>query len=119
MTRSLEFGPEHPHAQAHTKVALPGLLPYLDDYIMGAHDPFVEDFHWSMDDNKHTEPKSPELTERDVPNLLLFAERERDVINRLRTEAAGHRLQDETPGVRELLLRQRSSATVKVSGEMR
>ena len=85
--RSLEFGPEHPHAQAYTKVALPGLLPYLDDYIMSAHDPFVEDFHWSMDDNRHTESKSPELTEGDVPNLLLLAER--DVINRVRTEAAG------------------------------
>ena len=85
--RSLEFGPERPHAQAYNKIALPGLLPYLDDYIMGAHDPFVEDFHWSMDDNRHTESKSPELTEGDVPNLLLFAER--DVINRVRTEAAG------------------------------
>ena len=63
----------------YTRVAIPGLLPYLDDYIMGAHDPFVEDFHWSMDDNRHTESKSPELTEGDVPNLLLFAERE--VIN--------------------------------------
>ena len=58
--RSLEFGPEHPHAQANAEVALPGLLPYLDDYIMGAHDPFVEDFHWSMDDNRHAESKSPE-----------------------------------------------------------
>ena len=85
--RSLEFGPEHPHAKPYTKVAIPGLLPYLDDYIMSAHDPYVEDFHWSMDDNRHTESKSPELTEGDVPNLLLFAER--DVINRVRTEAAG------------------------------
>ena len=85
---SLEFGPEHPHAKPYTKVALPGLLPYLDDYIMGDHDPFVEDFqHWPMDDNRHTESKSPELTEGDVPKLLLFAERE--VINRVRTEAAG------------------------------
>ena len=39
----LQFGPEHPHAKDYTKVAIPGLLPYLDDYIMGAHDPFVED----------------------------------------------------------------------------
>ena len=85
--RSLEFGPEHPRAKPHTKVAIPGLLPYLDDYIMSAHDPYVEDFHWSMDDNRHTESQSPELTEGDVPNLLLFAER--DVINRVRTEAAG------------------------------
>ena len=41
--------------RAYAKVALPGLLPYLDDYITGVHDPFVEDFHWSMDDNMHTE----------------------------------------------------------------
>ena len=115
--RSLEFGLEHPHAQATLRLALPGLLPYLDDYIMGAHDPFVEDFHWSMDDNRHTESKSPELTEGDVPNLLLFAER--DVINRFRTQAVGSVAQvaGETPGVRELWLRQRPSATVKVSGE--
>ena len=83
----LEFGPEHPHAKYYTKVAIPGLLPYLDDYIMGDHDPFVEDFHWSMDDNRHTESKSPELTEGDVPRLLLFADR--DVIRRVRTQAAG------------------------------
>ena len=81
----LKFGPDHPHMKNYTKVAIPGLLPYLDDYIMGAHDPFVEGFHWSMDDNRHTESKSPELTEGDVPNLLLFAERE--VINRVRTQA--------------------------------
>ena len=55
--------------------------------IMGDHDPYVEDFHWSMDDNRHTESKSHELTEGDVPKLLLFAERE--VINRVRTGAAG------------------------------
>ena len=82
----LQFGPEHPHAKDYTKVAIPGLLPYLDDYIMGDHDPFVEDFHWSMDDNRHTESKSPELTEGDVPKLLLFADR--DVIRRVRTQAA-------------------------------
>ena len=70
--RSLEFGPEHPHAKPYTKVALPGLLPYLDDYIMGDHDPYVEDFHWSMDDNRHTESKSPELTEGDVPRASAF-----------------------------------------------
>ena len=72
MINPLEFGPEHPHTKSYTKVSLPGLLPYLDDYIMGDHDPFVEDFHWSMDDNRHTESKSPELIEGDVPRLLLF-----------------------------------------------
>ena len=81
----LQFGPDHPHMKNYTKVAIPGLLPYLDDYIMGAHDPFVEDFHWSMDDNRHTESKSPELTEGDVPNLLLFADH--DVIKQVRTQA--------------------------------
>ena len=82
----LQFGPEHPHAKDYTKVATPGLLPYLDDYIIGDHDPFVEDFRWSMDDNRHTESKSPKLTEGDVPKLLLFADR--DVIRRVRTQAA-------------------------------
>ena len=81
-----KFGPDHPHMKAYTKVAIQGLLPYLDDYIMGAHDPYVEDFHWSMDDNRHTESQSPELTEGDVPNLLLFAPKE--VIKRVRSQAA-------------------------------
>ena len=54
---------------------------------MGDHDLFVEDFHWSIDDNRHTESKSRELTEGDVPRLLRFADRE--VINRVRTQAAG------------------------------
>ena len=81
----MRFGPEHPHMKNYTRVAIPGLLPYLGDYIMGAHDPYVEDFHWSMDDNRHTESQSPELTEGDVPNLLLFAPKE--VINRVRTQA--------------------------------
>ena len=79
--------------KSYSRVAIPGLLPYLDDYIMGAHDPFVEDFHWSMDDNRHTESQSPELTEGDVPNLLLFAPKE--VINRVMSQGnqlirAGH-----------------------------
>ena len=81
----LSFGPDHPHMKPYTKVAIQGLLPYLDDYIMGEHDPFVEDFHWSMDDNRHTESQSPELTEGDVPNLLLFAPKE--VIDRVRSQA--------------------------------
>ena len=78
----LQFGPEHPHAKDYTRVAIPGLLPYLDDYLMGDHDPFVEDLHWSMDDNRHTESKSPDLTEGDVPRLLLF------LIRRVRTQAS-------------------------------
>ena len=83
--RAMSFGPDHPHMKNYSKVAIPGLLPYLDDYIMGAHDPYVEDFHWSMDDNRHTESQSPELTEGDVPNLLLFAPKE--VIDRVRSQA--------------------------------
>ena len=39
-----------------------------------------------MDDNRHTESKSRELTEGDVLELLLFADR--DVINTVRTTAA-------------------------------
>ena len=81
----LSFGPEHPHMKPYSKVAIQGLLPYLDDYIMGEHDPFVEDFNWSMDDNRHTESQSPELTEGDVPNLLLFAPKA--VIDRVRSQA--------------------------------
>ena len=108
--RSLEFGPEHPHAKYWNKIAIPGLLPYLDDYIMNAHDPYVEDFVWSMDDNRHTESKPPELTEGDVPNLLLFAQGQQQL-------ALCHRLQDETREAREPLLRLGSSATVKVSRE--
>ena len=50
------------------------------DYIVGARDPYA------MDDNRHTESKSPELTEGDVPKLLLFADS--DVIKRVRTQAA-------------------------------
>ena len=38
-----------------------------------------------MDDNRHTESQSPELTKGDVPNLLLFAPKE--VINRVRSQA--------------------------------
>ena len=76
----MSFGPDHPHMKSYTRVAIPGLLPFLD--IMGAHDPY---FHWSMDDNRHTESQSPELTEGDVPNLLLFASKE--VINQVRTQA--------------------------------
>ena len=65
---------QHPLETA--KVVLNGVMPYLDDYIMGAHDPFVEDFVWAMDDNRHTDATSKELTETDFPKLLLFAGRE-------------------------------------------
>ena len=85
--RPFEFGTDHPHARGNrNKVVLHDLMPYLDDYIMSAHDPFVEGFIWSMDDNRHTESKSKELIEGDVPKLLLFADR--DVINTVRTTAA-------------------------------
>ena len=102
----------------YTKVAIPCLLPHLDDYIMGDHDPFVEDFHWSMDDNRHTEPKSPELTEGDVRKLLFFADR--DVIRRVRTHAASSAEPEarETSEVQEPLLRPRSSVTGRVSRSM-
>ena len=85
--RPFEFGTDHPHALGYrNKVVLRDLMPYLDDYIMNAHDPFIEDFIWPMDDNRHTESKSKELTEGDVPKLLLFADR--DVINTGRTTTA-------------------------------
>ena len=83
--RPFEFGAPHPHASGYRNtVVIHDLLPYLDDYITNAHDPLVEDFIWSMGDNRHTESKSTELTEGDVPKLLLFADR--DVINIARTK---------------------------------
>ena len=104
----MRFGPEHPHMKNYTRVAIPGLLPYLDDYIMGAHDPYVEDFHWSMDDNRHTESQSPELTEGDVPNLLLFAPKE--VINRVRTQATS----SSEPAMRRELRGSRNSGQAEI-----
>ena len=76
-----EFNLLMQHPNETMKVALNGLMPYLDDYIMNVHDPFVEDFVWSMDD----ESVSKELTEIDVPKLLLFADR--DVIQAVRTSS--------------------------------
>ena len=61
-------------------------MPCLDDYIMNAHDPLVEDFIWSMDDSRHTELKSKDLTETDVPRLLLFADQ--NVIQAVRTSSS-------------------------------
>ena len=53
---------------------------------MNARDPFVEDFVWSMDDSRHTESTSKELTETDVPKLMLFANN--DFIQAVRTSPA-------------------------------
>ena len=53
---------------------------------MSVHDPFVEDFVWPMDDNRHTEPKSKELSEMDVQRLLLFADQH--IIQTVRTTSA-------------------------------
>ena len=74
------------HRQAQHRVVIHDLMPYPDDYIMNAHDPFVEDFIWSMDDNRHTESKPKELSELDVPGLLLFADQH--VIQTVRTTSA-------------------------------
>ena len=63
------------HPLEIAQVVLNGLVPYLDDYVMSAHDPCAEDFVWSMDDSRHTEVTSKELTEIDVLKLLLFADR--------------------------------------------
>ena len=84
---AFKFGADHPHTQQYmNKIVIHDLTPYLDDYVMSAHDPFVEDFIWSMDDNRHTESKSKELSEIDVPRLLLFADR--SVIQTVRTTSA-------------------------------
>ena len=112
------LGPEHPHAKDYTKVAIPGLLPYLDDYIMSAHDPFVEDFHWSMDDNRHTESKSRELTEGDVPKLLLLQIVMSSGGSEYKQPALRSQQLGETSEVQEPLLRPRSSVTDKVSRSM-
>ena len=61
-------------------------MPHLDDYVMNAHDPFVEVFVWSVDDSRHTESTSNELTGTDVPKQLLFADK--DVIQAMRTSSA-------------------------------
>ena len=74
------------HRQGQHHIVIHDLMPYLDDYIMNAHDPFVEDFVWRMDDNRHTESKSKELTEADAPRLLLFADQY--VIQTVRTTSA-------------------------------
>ena len=47
--------------QETVKLVLSGLMPYLDDYIVNARDPFAEDLVWSMDDSRHTESTSKEL----------------------------------------------------------
>ena len=62
------------------------LMPYLDDCVMNAHESLVEDFIWSMDDSRHTEPTSKELTETNVPRLLLFFDK--DVIQAVRTSSS-------------------------------
>ena len=72
-----EFNRDHmDHPSSKFKVNLTDLVPYLDDYAMNRHDPFVEDFVWSMDDNRHAESISKELTETDTPRVMLFAEGE-------------------------------------------
>ena len=53
---------------------------------MNAHDSFVEDFTWSMDDSRRADSTSKELSETDVPRLLLFAHRE--VIQAVRTSSS-------------------------------
>ena len=68
-----KFRANHRHEQ--NQVVIHDLMPYLDDYIVNAHDPFVEDFVWSMDDNRHTDSKHKELMEFDVPRLRLVADK--------------------------------------------
>ena len=63
---------DHPSAQF--QIHFTDLTPYLGDYAVHKHDPFVE--AQSMDDNRHTESISKELTETDVPQLMHFAARE-------------------------------------------
>ena len=69
-----EFNLNADHRHGHGQVVIHDLMPYLDDYVMNAHDSFVEDFIWSMDDSRHAESKPKELIEVDVPRLLLFAD---------------------------------------------
>ena len=71
-----EFNYHMAHPNETIKVNLGELIPYLDDHVMSMRDPFVEDFIWSMDDSRHTESTSRELSEIDVPRLMLFADKE-------------------------------------------
>ena len=68
-------GDEFDHHMAHPNQVIKVHLGDLIPYAMHKHDPFVEDFIWFMDDNRHAEPISKELTQTDVPRLI-FAERE-------------------------------------------
>ena len=93
-------------------------MPYSDDYIMSAHDPFVEDFDWSVDDSRHTESVSKELTETDVPRLLLFADK--DVIQAMRASSSSGPAEPQDvipPGLLTTAPR-RSSGTDRACGGM-
>ena len=81
-----EFNQRYDHRHGVDNIVLHNLMPYLDDYIMNVHDQFIEDFIWSMDDSRHTESTSKELTEIDVPRLLLFADK--DVVQAVRTSSS-------------------------------
>ena len=81
-----EFNHHFSHPNQSTTVNLADLMPYLDDYIICRHHPFVEDFIWSMDDSRHTESISKELTEADVSQLHIFADRA--TINAARSAAS-------------------------------
>ena len=86
-------------------------MPNLDDYIMNTCDPFVEDFVWPMDDSRHTESVSKELTEIDILRLLLFADR--DVMQALRVFFLQRRL----PG-QLITVPRRSEGTDKACARM-
>ena len=70
-----EFNYHASHPNQTMMVNLHDLMPYLDDYTMGRHDPFVEDFIWSMDDSRHMESICKELAEANAPLLHIFADR--------------------------------------------
>ena len=70
-----DFNHQFAHPNQPMTVNLPDLMPYLDEYVMCRHDPFMEDLIWSLDGGKHTEFISKKLTEADVPQLCIFADR--------------------------------------------
>ena len=81
-----EFNRHMVHPSEVIKVNLGDLTPYLDNYVMNTRDPFVKEFAWSMDDSRHTESVSKELTETNILRLMLFADK--DVIQALRASSS-------------------------------
>ena len=83
-------------------VILSRLLPYLDNWNMSCFDPYVSDLVWSMDDSRHGESISKDLSEDHMDQLQLFADaNEPGCRHRWRTSAPASSA-DPAPSVPEL-----------------